>query len=1225
MKHKKNLKVEAILGTLLLTATLLSIPSVSAVPTTETNQDDLFSLKGPNFNPADYILHDRYYAPPQDLSVRTGQNDIGYNVDAGDKRTRANEFYIGEPIDDGPGKGRIGYLDPSGNDFEDWYKFTVCTGQTITASLTSEQEYEFQLVDTNDDNLSNGHMATYSGWYYIQIRADASDLADSYNVSVVLGQQNDAGTGNDAGNTLGEATLIASGNYDAYLDCNDQEDWYSFEVNSGEGIFVSVNPEEKSDFDVYLYNPSDELVHYESYYGDDSLEYPADETGMWKIKVDIFPGYNTSKWPDDYYLYGSGLYSLSINIGGTAEPPVESDPQPEIHPIAQTFIIENDPESNADEYSYLAAVPAANYYDEGNRFVSPIVYDGEETQTNWYGTVDDTTQYLLDDWEEYLSRHALSPVETQLSNNPVQDAADIATDHWTSSEKAVVVVDGSEYQDTIRNYINRNARLNARTKVTTVPPDSEDFIDLGDSLKSYPLLIGPQWGAIAVHGLGDQFTGEIGLTTPKYEALMEDWWPYPNDAAGPDLDVYYPITLPGIWMPYTSTVLGMDEMKITQVAGKRYRIPIFSSDSSLKVTVTTDDPTPLRVYLIDPQGNVRRPQTPHWNGGPINPLHIWNGGHWEGIGFDDWRSWIPEESTEHTSEIHYPMRGLWRVVVVPANVDAADTTYNYHITAEVRKHAVERNAAAMSASNAAVIASAEHIPFLYVTEDSIPSETQAALDVLGVSEIIFVGIDGLGNQVKDELNAYAVNDLSTMQEVIDYITEKDLNEDNMITITSLGTGDGYFAPSAMIAAYHTAPILNIGEAPQAYNTIDKIASWREYAGDYYHGCRSVGHLPLMSEPFDFQEFLDMVKNRTFPAPGFDLKKRWFTEVNEELMNLINSYGLDSEGQEAYLFVSPRDTDIRDVVSRAMTGNLSYAGQIPVETPAFSTALICRNILYPALIYANPGRDVTTSQLMNYPDGGQWAGNDGNSYPNYATRELKRIFSSDGRFFEGHCIWDNYLERLNQGTSISYYSGHGTGGSGISAQYKNFNEQFPLADLYHDNLKDFNWWDGWRGYSGFDSPTTRCPRYGSSSQYNSQEPSLYDIIHFKHVDELLGNLHSEMDFWESCTTGTHFGPMIYLEHGAAFWYGNGGSCYGIQATLLDNWVFNDVLIKGKNIGESFSKYFWIFDRDFTTGDESTMYGRSSLFQGYLSNVQVLFGDPTMTVYNPNWIEPIPIST
>ena len=261
--------------------------------------------------------------------------------------------------------------------------------------------------------------------------------------------------------------------------------------------------------------------------------------------------------------------------------------------------------------------------------------------------------------------------------------------------------------------------------------------------------------------------------------------------------------------------------------------------------------------------------------------------------------------------------------------------------------------------------------------------------------------------------------------------------------------------------------------------------------------------------------------------------------------------------------------------------------------------------------------------MNYPDGYNWKANDGNSYLNFASRELKQVFSSKGRFFEGHVIWDNLLERYNAGVSISYYSGHGTGGSGISAQYKNVAEQFPFAELTHEHLKDFDWWDGWRGYSGYDGQQTKTPRWGGESSYRAAEPSLYDIIHFKWVDQLFENLHSEIEIWSSCTTGEHWGPMVYLGHGSALWYGNCGSAYGIQDDLHNMWIFHDMLVEGKGIGESKAKYQWIFDRDFTTCDPTTLYGRSSLFQGYLSNVHGLFGDPTMTCYSPDWIEPVPV--
>ena len=50
-----------------------------------------------------------------------------------------------------------------------------------------------------------------------------------------------------------------------------------------------------------------------------------------------------------------------------------------------------------------------------------------------------------------------------------------------------------------------------------------------------------------------------------------------------------------------------------------------------------------------------------------------------------------------------------------------------------------------------------------------------------------------------------------MQEIIDYIKDYPSSE-NYITITSLKTGEGYFAPSAMLAAYHGSPVLRLEEA-----------------------------------------------------------------------------------------------------------------------------------------------------------------------------------------------------------------------------------------------------------------------------------------------------------------------------------------------------------------------------------------------------------------------------
>ncbi|KAA0000292.1 MAG: hypothetical protein FE047_01740 [Thermoplasmata archaeon] len=1201
----------------------------SSVPTEEKITVTPDTNNGDDNDKVEAYLLDHYRRidteEPATLTMDSEENDAGYNIDVGNDARKALPIYPGEIKDGAPGRGTTGQLDPTGRDTDDWYYFSVCEGQKIKITLTPQSNFDLELLDSSASNVVASstnpgtspetveYTADSTGRWFMHIYAGDGATAGEYSFDVRIDGQNDANSGKDAGNSMASAMHITPGQYFGYMDANDWEDWYSFDVNAGQGIKIILECPDKTDYDIHLYNPSGEWVYSAQYYGDDTLEYPADVTGEWYIKLDIFPGWDTSKWPEDYFLYGSGAYEFELIVGESVTPPPGPVPQPDITPVAQTFIINNDDNSNKDEYAYIAAIPAANYIEGGKRYVSPIVYQGVDKITNWFGTVDDTTQYLLDDWNTYLARHGVNATEYILPNDPIKASAQIATTKWTSSSTAVLVVDGSEFEDEIETIVDQDATLNIQQKVTSLTPDSPKFKDVGGVL-GVPMFIGPKWGAIHLIAKGSGFRGDTGVITPRYEAIMEDWWPYPYDFPGPDSDTFFPIVLPGLWVPYVTNPSGLEELQIIKYTGDRYKIPISDTNCSIKVTITTDEPTNLVVYLIDPYGNVRRPSVPHWNGGEIKPIHQWMGGHWE-HDYDNYRRWIIEPHTEFTVEVHYPMKGKWTAIVVPFYGEESGSV-NYHITAEVRHHNPKRVAAGLSAANGAVIASLKHAPLLYVKEDSIPSETSDALSKLGVSNIIFVNI----GHVSSASPPGSVTEYTTMQEVVDAIKE-DANSENFITITSFATGEGYFAPAAMAAAYHGSPVLSIGEAAEAYDILDKLMTWREYGGDYYHGCRSLGHLPHMHKEFNFIEFLkDLIQNQSLPPPGFDLKKRWYSAVHDGIYEKITAkYGLDLEGQEAYLFVSPRDKDIRDPIGRCMTGNESYAGQIPVETPAFSSALICRNILYPAIIFANPGRNVTTSQLMNFPDGGTWRTNDGKSYQVYSSRTLKQAFSSHGRFYEGHCIWDNLLKRYNEGVSISYYSGHGTGGSGISAQYKNVAEQFPLAEVRHEHLKDFDWWDAWRGYM-YDDKQTKTARWGGFCWYNAKEPNLYDIIHFKWVDQLLENLHSEVELWMSCTTAAHFGPMIYLEHGAVLYYGNAGTGLCPQEDLLDDWWIWDFVVKGEPIGQAFSKYVWLHQRDYTTDDPTAMYGSSSMS---VTNVQCIFGDPTLILYSPEWVEPEPV--
>lgn len=227
--------------------------------------------------------------------------------------------------------------------------------------------------------------------------------------------------------------------------------------------------------------------------------------------------------------------------------------------------------------------------------------------------------------------------------------------------------------------------------------------------------------------------------------------------------------------------------------------------------------------------------------------------------------------------------------------------------------------------------------------------------------------------------------------------------------------------------------------------------------------------------------------------------------------------------------------------------------------------------------------------------------------------------SHGRTFDGHILWDAHLERMNDGVSVMYYSGHGTGGSGMSAQY---------IQTDNCNYPEVEWYDAWRGYM-YDNWKT--PRDNGIRWYNPEPANLYDIIHYKWHDQLFNNLKSAAVFYMSCSTGQQFGPMVYLDHGAVMWYGNAGSGLCPQADLLDDWFFEDAMINGLTVGEAYSKHVWLHHRDFTIpeGDpnfEESMYGPSSLYGGDgITTIHCIYGDPELILYSPEWSSPNPIDS
>jgi hypothetical protein len=1234
-RNSEKSRIEAIVIAVLFIGTAFIVPVgtiAKNIPTStlpDDSQKNYFTSDGEGT----FILDRSYYLKEIDpASITAADNDdAGYKKDAGTDLPRALALYPGEFVDDTPGRGLSGKM--SSTDVNDWYFFSVCQGQQIVFTLTPPSGFDIDLslwtsgsVRVANSNNSGSatemitYTASYTGRWYVYLHYVSGSGDGQYTFSVVFSNQNDANSATDAGNTLLAAMLITPGTYYGFVDMNDPYDWYKFQVTNGQGIHLKLKMKDVAyltDFDLQLYDPSETLVYEGNQYYDDEFNYPADATGEWSVRVDIFPGWVDCPQPIEwsYYSYGSGAYNMSLAIEASA-PAVLPIPQPQITPIAKTFKVTYDPDSTKDDFGYLAAIPACNYLDDGKRYLAPIIYTGDTTPTAYYddatsfGTVDDTTQYLIDDWNTYLATYGKTPVQYTLPADPVEAAADIATDDWTSAPTVVVAVDGSGFEDTVKSVLKRTATLKREVSVENVSGDSDKIKTIGGSA-GYPIFLGPKWCALNVSMFGTGgATPTIGAILPLYMTMAQDWWPCPYDAEGPKTDMYYPVNRMGIWVAGSDIISANWNMVITKYAGDRYRFRVTNADSVINAKLTTDSASDLLVFLIDPQGNLRAPTMPAWNG-PVNPIHVWNG--LENPAVNPWRNWHPAAHTEYSAEVLHPETGTWTAIVVPRDAEGANVKYTLNV--DVRTVNQDRADATISAANAAVIASLNHMPLLYVAQDSVPAATASAFTALGVTKVIFVERGEIGSAVRSSLPTID-KDLKTMQEIVDEIKSYTESE-NYVTATSLKTGDGFFAPAAMLAAYHGAPVIRVEDAPDGdpAAVAQRIHCWQRWDGDFYHGSRSTGHLPDYTEPVEqnkLKVYLSLIryflgKNVTVPAYGLDAKRYWNEEMVTKFHSYIDSLGLDNEGQEGFVTVAPRD-DICLELHSALMGNNSYAGDIPGDTPGYTNAIVIRDILYPALIYANPGRDVTTTQMMNFPDGGSWKTNDGNTAQSYSSRDVKNSFSSHLRTYEGHCFWEAHLQRMNEGVSAFYYSGHGTGGSGISSQY---------VQSDHSNYPEQVWWDAWRGYMYDNWKTSRD---NGQVWYNPEPPTLYDITHYKWVDQLMENLHSQATFYMSCTTWDGDGPMVYLDHGAVCGYGNAGTGLCPEADLQDDLFFRDVMIDGEPIGPAFSKQVWLHYRDFTTSDPTSMYGSSSM---QVTSIQCIYGDPSLIVYSPEWQSPVPI--
>jgi len=204
-------------------------------------------------------------------------------------------------------------------DDNDYYSISLEEGQQITLQLTVPGNASYGISLLNPNHYSKGssitqreiktldYVADSTGTWYIKISRSSGE--GEYQLLIDIQNQNDAGSGQDAGDSYQEPISISTGTFTGLLKAGDDNDYYSINLEEGQQITLQLTVPGNANYGISLLNPN----HYSK--GSSitqreikTLDYVADSTGTWYIKISRSSG--------------EGEYQLSVNtsFGGAGEP-----------------------------------------------------------------------------------------------------------------------------------------------------------------------------------------------------------------------------------------------------------------------------------------------------------------------------------------------------------------------------------------------------------------------------------------------------------------------------------------------------------------------------------------------------------------------------------------------------------------------------------------------------------------------------------------------------------------------------------------------------------------------------------------------------------------------------------------------------------------------------------------------------------------------------------------
>jgi len=232
----------------------------------------------------------------------------------GNQLPETNELEGATLIPPGTYTGCLGEEPVGGQiDDNDYYSISLEEGQQITLQLTipgnasygislltPTTHYDRGSVTTQGGMKTLDYVADSTGTWYIRITRSSGE--GDYQLSIDIQDQNDAASGQDAGKSTQEAIPVSPGTITGFLKAGDECDYYSIDLEEGQQITLQLTIPGNASYGISLLTPT---THYDrgsvtTQGGMKTLDYVADSTGTWYIKVSLSSG--------------EGDYQLAIDI-----------------------------------------------------------------------------------------------------------------------------------------------------------------------------------------------------------------------------------------------------------------------------------------------------------------------------------------------------------------------------------------------------------------------------------------------------------------------------------------------------------------------------------------------------------------------------------------------------------------------------------------------------------------------------------------------------------------------------------------------------------------------------------------------------------------------------------------------------------------------------------------------------------------------------------------------